>query len=162
MCLATSNNLLLVLWDAPFFFHELAISWSAKKTKQRHFFPTLHSLSPVILQLQQWWHLYCLAIVGSTSIVIHSVKQRQLRDRPGSDDWTAWTVRECPGLSQHFLLKIQTHKRLKRTLFIRTRQQSRTLAVILVSDFCYFLLSNGLGQCSIIFERIKLSFKRHL
>ena len=33
MCLATSNNLLLGLQDAPkwFFFHELAIFWSAKK-----------------------------------------------------------------------------------------------------------------------------------
>ena len=28
------------------------------------------------MQLQQWWHLYCFAILGSTSIVIHSVKQR--------------------------------------------------------------------------------------
>ena len=36
------------------------------------------------LQLQQYWHLYCFAILGSTSTVIHSVKQRLLRNRPGS------------------------------------------------------------------------------
>ena len=30
------------------FFYELAIFWSAKKTMQRHFFSTLHPLSPVI------------------------------------------------------------------------------------------------------------------
>ena len=29
------------------FFHKLAIFWSAKKMTQRHFFPTLHPLSPV-------------------------------------------------------------------------------------------------------------------
>ena len=52
---------------------------------QRHFFPTFHPLSPVILQLQQWWHLCCFTILGSTSIVIHSVKQCLLRNRPGSD-----------------------------------------------------------------------------
>ena len=36
------------------------------------------------LQLQQYWHLYCFTILGSTSTVIHSVKQRLLRNRPGS------------------------------------------------------------------------------
>ena len=44
MCLAMSNNLLLMLQDAPkhIFFYELAIFWSAKKKKRRYkntFFP---------------------------------------------------------------------------------------------------------------------------
>ena len=52
------------------------------KTTQRHFLFTLHPLSTVIfLQLQQYWHLYCFAILISTSTVIHSVKQRLLRNR---------------------------------------------------------------------------------
>ena len=71
-------------------FHELAIFWSAKKRRRDTFLSTLHHLSPVIfLQLQQWWHLYCFAILGSASIVIHSVKQRLLRNRPGSDAATS-------------------------------------------------------------------------
>ena len=36
------------------------------------------------MQLQQYWHLYCFAILGSTSAVIHSVNQRLLRNWPGS------------------------------------------------------------------------------
>ena len=49
MCLAISNNLLLVVYDAPkrIFFYELAIFWSAKK-RRRHFLSTLHPLSTVI------------------------------------------------------------------------------------------------------------------
>ena len=60
-----------------------------KKRRKDTFFPTRHSLSSVFLQLHQWWHLYCFAILGSTSIVIHSVKQRLLRNRPGSDAATS-------------------------------------------------------------------------
>ena len=59
-------------------FYELAIFWSAKKRRGKDpFFPTLHLLSRWFLQLQQYWHLYCFAILGSTSTVIHSVKQRR-------------------------------------------------------------------------------------
>ena len=36
------------------------------------------------MQLQQYWHFYCFAILSLTSTVIHSVKQRLLRNRPGS------------------------------------------------------------------------------
>ena len=68
MCLATSKNLLLVLKDAPkhIFFTN---SWSFGQ--------------------QHCWHLYCFATLGSTSIVIHSVKQRLLRNRPRSDAVTS-------------------------------------------------------------------------
>ena len=61
-----------------FFFHKLATFRSAKKRRKDTFFP--HT---------KWWHLYCFAILGSTSIVIHSEKQRQLRNRPGSDSATS-------------------------------------------------------------------------
>ena len=46
-----------------------------------------HPQSPFhgnFFQPQQYWHLYGFAILGSTSTVIHSVKQRLLRNRPGS------------------------------------------------------------------------------
>ena len=33
----------------------------------------------------QYWHLYCFAILRSTSIVTHSLKQHVLRNRPESD-----------------------------------------------------------------------------
>ena len=62
----------------------------SQKTTQRHFFsPPSISFSRQFLQLQQWWHLHCFAILGSASIVIHSVKQRLLRNRPGSDAATS-------------------------------------------------------------------------
>ena len=58
------------------------------KTVQAHFFSTLHPLSMVIFQLQQYWHLYCFTILGSTSTVIYSVKQRLLRNQPRSNTAT--------------------------------------------------------------------------
>ena len=60
--------------------------------KQQHkdtFLPPSIPLPRYFLQLQQWWHLYCFAILGSTSTVIHSVKQSLLRNRPGSDAATS-------------------------------------------------------------------------
>ena len=51
------------------------------------------------VKMQQRWHLYCFAILGSTSIVTHSVKQCLLKNHPGSDAAT----------SRDFL-----HKRLQR------------------------------------------------
>ena len=91
MCLATINNLFLVLQDAPkrIFFPRTRDLLVSQKTTQKHFFSTLNPLFPVFLQQQQWWHLYCFAIIGSTSIVIHSAKQRLLRNRPGSDAATS-------------------------------------------------------------------------
>ena len=47
--------------------------------------------------MQQCWHFYCFTIIGSTSIVIHSVKQHLLRNQPrsGSCDLSrllAWKI----------------------------------------------------------------------
>ena len=84
MCLAISNNLLLVLQDAPkriFPPYEFAIFWSAKQRRKDTFFPPSIPSPRYFLQLQQSWHLYCFAILGSTSTVIHSV---YIRNRPGS------------------------------------------------------------------------------
>jgi len=71
------------------FFHEITI-WSAPKRRKDTFFsPPSISFPRTFLQLQQWWHLYCFAILGSKSIVIHSMKQHLLRNRPGSDAATS-------------------------------------------------------------------------
>ena len=71
-------------------FHEIAIFWSAKKRRKDTFPPPSIPFTRLFLQLQQpWWHLYCFAILGSTSIVTHSVKQHLLRNRPGSDAATS-------------------------------------------------------------------------
>ena len=94
MCLATSNN----MPQTHFFsLYELAIFWAEKDRKKdkekkdaKTFF--VHAPSPFpgnCLQLLQWWHLHCFAILGSTFILIHSVKQRLLRNRPGSDAATS-------------------------------------------------------------------------
>ena len=86
MCLAISNNLLLVLHDAPkrIFSTNSRSSCQPKIDAKTLFFPPSIPFPRLFLQLQQYWHLYCFAILGSTSIVIHSVKQRLLRNRPGS------------------------------------------------------------------------------
>ena len=39
--------------------------------------------------MQKYLQFYCFTVLGSTSIVIHSVKQRLLRNRPGSDAATS-------------------------------------------------------------------------
>ena len=72
-----------------FFFYELAIFWSPKNDTRTFFSPSSIHFPRYFLQLQQWWHLYCFAILDSTSIVIHSVKQRLLRNWPGSDAATS-------------------------------------------------------------------------
>ena len=51
-----------------------------------------HPPSPfprIFLQLQQWWHLYCFTILGLIFIVMHSMKQCLLRNRPWSDAVTS-------------------------------------------------------------------------
>ena len=56
-------------------------------------------------QLQQWWHMYCFAMLGSTSIVIHSVKQRLLRNWPKSDAATTSCAKDYKG---HSLVQISS------------------------------------------------------
>ena len=56
----------------------------SQKTTQRHLFSPFIPFPQYFLQLQQYWHLYCFAILGLTSTVIHSVKQRLLRNQPRS------------------------------------------------------------------------------
>ena len=87
MCLATSNNLLLVLQDAPKRIFSPTNSRSSVQPDmtQRHFF--FHPPSPFhgnFCNCNSGGHLYCFAILGSSGIVIHSVQQRLLRNRPGS------------------------------------------------------------------------------
>ena len=57
----------------------------SQKMTQRHFFPPSIPFPGYFLQLQQQWQMHCFSILGSTSIVIHSVKQHLLRNQPGSD-----------------------------------------------------------------------------
>ena len=72
------------------FLHDILIFWSAKKIDAKTLFspPSIPFLWS-FLQLQHWWHLYCFTILGSTSIVIHSVKQCLHRNRSGSDAATS-------------------------------------------------------------------------
>ena len=70
MCLATSNKRCPQM---HFFPHEFAIFWSAKKRRKDAFFP--HPPSPFpgnFCNCKQWCHLYCFAVLSSSSIVIHS------------------------------------------------------------------------------------------
>ena len=69
--------------------HEIAIFWSAKNDAKTLFSPPSISFPRNFLQLQKLWHLYCFAILCSTSVVIHSMKQRLVRNRPGSDAATS-------------------------------------------------------------------------
>ena len=85
MCLAISNNLLLVLQDAP----KRIFSTNSRSCGQAKtlFFPTLHPLSTVIfatatvlafvLLRDSRFNFHCYKL-------IHSMKQHLLRNRPGS------------------------------------------------------------------------------
>ena len=76
--------------DAPkWFFSSKSQSSGQQKMTQRHFFPPSIPFPRYFLQLQRWWHLYCFTILGSTSIVIHSMKQCLLRNWPRSDTVTS-------------------------------------------------------------------------
>ena len=67
--------------NTSFFSRTYDLLVSQKRTQTLFF----HHPSPFpcnFCNLQQWWHLYCFAILGSTSIIVHSVKQHLLRKRP--------------------------------------------------------------------------------
>ena len=76
-----NNNLLLM--DAP----KRILSMNSQSSGQPKNDAKTQPPSPFhgnFLQLQQYWHLYCFTILGSTSTVIYSVKQRLLRNWPGN------------------------------------------------------------------------------
>ena len=80
--------------NAFFFSDEVAIFWSAKKKKKkRHkdtIFPTHHPLFPVISASETIVvEFVLLRNSSSVSVVIHSVKPRLLKNRPGSDALTS-------------------------------------------------------------------------
>ena len=86
---------LLVLYDAPkrIFSTNSRSSGQPKSDAKTQDFHPPSPLHGNFLQPQQYWHLYGFAILGSTSTVIHSVKQRLLRNRP----------RKCAATSRDFL-----------------------------------------------------------
>ena len=91
MCLATSNltccSCYRMLRNA--FFPRTRDFLVSRKTMQRHFFQS-HPPSPFpgnCLNYNNGGILYCFESLGSTSFVIHSVNQRLLRNRPGSDSY---------------------------------------------------------------------------
>ena len=65
-----------------FFPTNLQSSGQPKNDAKTLFSPPSVLYPRLFLQLQQWWHLYWFAVLGSTSIVIHSVKQRLLEIGP--------------------------------------------------------------------------------
>ena len=92
-------------------------SHSAKKMTQTLLFHPPSPFPSNFLQLQQWWHLHCFAILGSTFTVIHSVKQRILRNWPGSDAATSHDV------SRERLQRVFTHaNQLHRTAQYKSNQ----------------------------------------
>ena len=84
MCLAISNNLLLVLQDAPkrIFATNSRSSGQPKNDAKTLFFPTLQST--VIFATATVLAFVLLRDSRFSYTVIHSVKQRLLRNRPGS------------------------------------------------------------------------------
>ena len=68
-----------------FFFLRTRNLLVSQKTTQRHFF--FNPPSPFhsnFCNCNSYCHLYCFAILGSTSTVIHSVRQHLLKNQPGS------------------------------------------------------------------------------
>ena len=73
MCLATSNNL-FVLSCPQFFFPRTRDLLVSQKTTQRHFFPTLHPLSPVIFATAT---VLAFVLLRNSSFNFHCYTQRE-------------------------------------------------------------------------------------
>ena len=110
MCLAISNNLLLMLQDAPkrVFFNALAIFWSAKKMTQRHFFPTLHPLSTVIFTTAT---VLAFVLLRDSRFNFHCYTQREATLTQKSARKCAVTSHDflCERLQSAFTLANQLH-----------------------------------------------------
>ena len=88
-------------------------------------------------QLQQWWHMYCFAMLGSTSIVIHSVKQRLLRNWPKSDAATTSCAKDYKG---HSLVQFSSTELSNIYTYI---DNAKSHFVINTSPFCNHLVSSS-------------------
>ena len=99
MCLKISNNLLLVLWDAPkrIFFYELAIFWSAPK-RRKDTPKTLHPLSTVIFATAT---VLAFVLLRNSNFSFHCYTQREATPIQKS-------ARKCAATSRDFF-----HERLQ-------------------------------------------------
>ena len=132
MCQSVSGNkqkLLTRAIECPqnaFFLHTRNLLVS-RKTKQGPFFPSSITFSPVILQTQQHWHLYCFLIQASTSIVTHNLNKRLLRNQPGSGSFPLHIEKEqcqcslCTHTHKHTssvrfkMVSVYSEKRIQRS-----------------------------------------------
>ena len=97
MCLAISNNLLLVLQDAPklfFFFYEIAMFWSAKK-RRKDFCSTLHPLSTVIFSTAT---ILAFVLLRDSRFSCHCYAQREATP-------TQKSARKCAATSRRLLAR---------------------------------------------------------
>ena len=90
MCLATSNNLLLVLQDAPKRARDLLVS---QKTTQRHFISTLYPLSTVIFATAT---VLAFVLLRDSRFNFHCYTQREATP-------TQKTARKCAATSRDVL-----------------------------------------------------------
>ena len=75
MCLATSNNLLLVLQDAPNrIFSTNSRSSASRKTMQRHFFPPSITFPLVIFATAA---VVAFVLLGNSRLIFHCYTQRE-------------------------------------------------------------------------------------
>ena len=126
MCLEISNNLLLVLQDAPT--RDLLVS---QKTTQRHFIFTLHPLSTVLFATAT---VLAFVLLRNSSFSFHcySVKQHLLRNQPGS---------ALRPLTTSLLKDYKAHS-LQQTSFAES-PNTRTCSCCALIEWC--VLCAGLG-----------------
>ena len=95
MCLAISNNLLLVLQDAPkrIFFLRTRDLLVSQKTTQRHFFPTLHPFSTVVFATAT---VLAFVLFRDSRFNFHCYTQREATP-------TQKSARKCAATSCDFL-----------------------------------------------------------
>ena len=94
MCLEISNNLLLVLWDAPkrIFFLRTRDLLISPKTTQRHFLFTLHPLSTVIFATET---VLAFVLLRNSKFNFHGYTQREATP-------TLKSARKCTATSRDF------------------------------------------------------------
>ena len=130
MCLEISNNLLLVLEDAPnAFFLRTRDLLVSQKTTQRHFFSTLHPLSTVIFETAT---VLAFVLLRDFWFNFHCYTQREATP-------TQKSARKCAATSCNFL-----RERLQRIHSSKPASLNRPIAEPFELIFFSPLLSFGI------------------
>ena len=108
-----------------FFFYELAVFWSAKKTMQRHFFCTLHPLSMVIFATAT---VLAFVLLRDSRFNFHCYTQREAMP-------TQKSARKCTATSIHSSKLASLNHPIGARVY-NTKLQYNTTLLFLCKEIC--------------------------